>query len=391
HAFIRHTPGPAGEHRLRLAVKDFIDVRGMVTSAGSRYLAKNNPPARRDAACLALARERGVRIVGKTNANEFGVTASGINPHFGTPRSPLSTKRKLITGGSSSGSAVAVATGMADVAFGTDTGGSVRIPAAFCGVYGLKTTYGLVSLKGVFPMSPKHLDTVGPLAKDVPHLVEGMSLLQRDFPERYREAQVKKPTARSIRVGRLYVDGTDPAIDRAVDEALKARGFKVVKLDDKFKKLWEDAQRDGSVIAVSDAWLNDDKYRYKRGVGSITKTSILLGEVEYRLNYQGALARREAWRRALRQVFRRVDLIAMPTMKQLPPRLPSFGGSGVFEVRVFSLQNTVAFNYSGTPAIAIPIPVEGKDVSVTSLQFAGPRLSEAELLNAARLISSKRR
>lgn len=393
HVFVKQWPAPADSKALRLAVKDFIDIKGQVTSGGSAYVAKTSPPAARDAACLTIARERGVHIVGKTNASEFGVTSSGVNPHFGTPRSPLTTDRKnrLITGGSSSGSAVSVATGMADVAFGTDTGGSVRIPAACCGVYGLKTTFGLVSLKGVFPMSPKNLDTVGPLAKDMPNLVKGMSLLKRGMEEEYQEAIAENPRGRDLRVGRLYVDGTDPEVDRAIDAALKKSGFRVVKLNDEFKKAWQQAQKDGLTIAVGDAWTNDEKYRNKRGVTGVTKATILLGRIEHLTgNYDRALERRYGWQRMLRSTFGNVDLIALPTLKQLPPRIPRFGGSALFEAVTFSMQNTVSFNYSGNPAIAIPVPVQGKEVPMTSLQLVGPRMSEAELLNAGRIVSSKR-
>lgn len=392
YVFVKHWPAPEGNKALRLAVKDFIDVKGEVTSAGSEYLAKNSTPASKDAACLSIARERGVHIVGKTNASEFGVTSSGVNPYFGTPRSPLTDrKHRMISGGSSSGSAVAVATGMADVAFGTDTGGSVRIPAACCGVYGLKTTFGLVPLKGVFPMSPKNLDTVGPLAKDIPHLAKGMSLLKRGFDEEYAEAQADKPRGRDIRVGRVYVDGTDPEVDKAIDNALKKSGFRIVKLDKNFADALTQAQKDGFTVAVADAWTNDDKYRNKRGVTGVTKTTILLGRVEHLTGgYDRALQRKAGWQRTLRRTFGRVDLIALPTLKQVPPRIPRFGGSALFEAATFNNQNTVSFNYSGNPAIAIPVPLQNKDVPLTSLQLVGPRNSEAELLNAGRIVSSKR-
>jgi amidase len=155
--------------------------------------------------------------VGKTSLSEFAVAPSGINDFFGTPGSPLSKKSKLIPGGSASGSAIVVANGLADVAFGTDTAGSIRVPAACCGIVGLKTTFGLVSLKGVFPVEPVHLDTVGPMAKDVDHVVQGMDLLENGFAAHYRAAVAAKPSAKKIRIGRLYLSGTDPKIDKAVD------------------------------------------------------------------------------------------------------------------------------------------------------------------------------
>jgi len=391
HAFIAYWPPPAGSTGLRLAVKDNIDMKGRVTSAGSEFVSKNSAPATRDASCLALARERNVQIVGKTNLTEFAITVSGKNSFFGTPKSRLDGKNYVIPGGSSSGSAIAVATDMADVAFGTDTGGSIRIPAACCGIYGLKTTYGLVPIKGVFPISPKHLDTVGPMARNVNHLVQGMSLLQRGFETRYQEAVADKPLARHITIGRLYLEGTDPEIDKAIDAELAAKRFKVIKLNKSFHAKWKQAEKDGKVVALADTWLNDQKYVNQKGVSLTTKLVIMSGELDYKGDYKEALKRKAAWQRDLRQIFKQVDFIAVPTLQGLPPKMPFWGSDAVFEWRVFEMQNTVGVNFSGNPALAVPIamPARGKTVPVTSLQLVGPRLSEAELLNAGRLIENK--
>src|ERR1700674_2932405 len=392
HAFIVYWPPPENSKQLRLAVKDLIDMKGVVTTAGSEYVAKTGAPAAQDAQCLELARERNVAIVGKTNLTEFAVTVSGKNSYFRTPRNRPDGKHGFIPGGSSSGSAVAVETGMADVAFGTDTAGSIRLPAACCGIYGLKTTFGLVPIKGVFPISPKHLDTVGPMAKDMAHLVQGMDLLQRGFAARYKRAIAAEPSAKDIRIGRLYLDGTDPAIDKALDDALAAKQFKVIKLDQAFKAKWDQAQKDGKAVAFADVWFNDQKYTDTKGVRGTTKTIIDLGKLEYTNNYKNALKRQAAWQHDLRQVFKKVDFIAMPTLQKLPPKFPFFGSSVVFELLVFNMQNTTAVNFAGNPALAIPIPmpVQGKTVPVTSLQLVGRRLSEAELLNAGRLIEAAR-
>src|SRR5438477_8328822 len=153
---------------VRLAVKDIIDVEGVPTTAGSRALERRAGPAERDAECLAGARAAGARLVGKTNLHELAMLPIGTNPWFGTPVNPLDSD--LIPGGSSSGSAVAVATDEADVAIGSDTGGSVRVPSACCGTVGLKTTYGRISLDGVWPLAPS-LDTIGPMAADIAGLV----------------------------------------------------------------------------------------------------------------------------------------------------------------------------------------------------------------------------
>jgi amidase len=391
-AFIVYWAPPPESKELRLAIKDLIDIKGVVTTAGSEYLAKTRPPALDDAKCLQIARIRDVRIVGKTNLSEFALGVSGVNEYYGTPRNPLNRRIKLIPGASSSGSAVAVADGMADVAFGTDTAGSIRTPAACCGVLGLKTTFGLVSLKGVFPLSPKHLDTVGPMAKDVAHLVEGMDLLQSGFAARYQRAVADKFSASEIKIGRLYLDGTDPAIDRALDAALAAKHFQVIVLDEAFKAKWDQAQHDGATVALGDAWLNDVAYEDKPEVGKIAKAAILRGALAYATNYTAALQRASAWRRDLRQIFEKVDFIAVPTLQKLPPilppKLPFYGRPVALELEVLNAQNTPAVDLAGNPAVAIPIPITAKTVPVTSLQLVGRRFSEPELLNAARLIES---
>ncbi|MGB8463628.1 MAG: amidase [Terrimicrobiaceae bacterium] len=387
-AFILYWGPPEKSQQLRLAVKDLIDIKDVVTTAGSKYVAKTNPPALRDAECLDGARKRNVVIVGKTNLTEFAFGGSGMNEYFGTPKNRFNGKRRLIPGGSSSGSAVAVASGMADVAFGTDTAGSIRVPAACCGILGLKTTFRLISLKGVFPLSPDNLDTVGPMAKDIHGLVQGMDLLKEGFETRYKRAVELKPSARNITIGRLYVDGTDPAIDKALDDALAAKHFKVVKLSRAFAAKWNKAEGYARTLAVADAWLNDRQYLDKKGVTSTTKAGILLGELEFKNNYRNAKIAQVEWKHALRKVFQKVDFIALPTLKNSPPRIPFFGRTAAFEARVLDLQNTEAVNLGGNPALAIPIPMEGEDVPFASLQLVGPHLSEAELLNAGRLIES---
>ncbi len=391
-AFIAYWPPPAKSGRLRLAVKDLIDMKGKVTSAGSEYRAKNSPPAERDAACLAGARKANVDIVGKTNLTEFAVSVSGMNSYFGTPHNRLDGEHRFIPGGSSSGSAVAVADDRADVAFGTDTAGSIRVPAASCGIFGLKTTYGLVPTRGVFPISPKHLDTVGPMARDIPTLVKGMDLLQDGFAGKYRQAVVDKPSARQIRIGRLYLDGTDKAIDKAVDDALAAKNFKVVRLSENFKKQWEQAQKDAITIALGDTWRNDKEYQGKPGVTTKTWTTIFAGSLQYPTAYNEALSRKAAWQRSVRQVLSRVDFIALPTLQSSPPRIPFFGSSAVFELLNVGRQNTQAVNLAGNPALAVPVPLppeKGGNIPVTSLQLIGKKRGEAELLNAGRLIASK--
>jgi amidase len=386
-AFIDYWPPKPDSKQLRLAVKDNIDMKGVVTTAGSEIFSITHKPAEKDAPCLAIARRRNVQIVGKTNMTEFAVSPSGMNDYFGTAVNPL--KRNLIPGGSSSGNAVALASGMADVAFGTDTAGSIRVPAACCGIVGLKTTYGLVPIEGVYPMEPKHLDTVGPMGKDIAYTVQGMELLQEGFAAKYAAAKAAKPAARSIRVGRLKLKGTDPKIDKAIDDALAKTGFQVVELDESLSDKFDQAKQDGNTVASAGAWITDQRFQFALGVTARTQSVIRLGQITYTTSYRGALARRSAWQRTLGQVFEKVDLIALATLQKTPPGLPLLNlRIGILEAQMLQLQNTAAVNFAGNPALAVPVPLRGAKTPPTSLQLIGPRLAEADLLNAGRLVEN---
>jgi len=384
-AFIDYWPADANSKRLRLAVKDNINMKGVITTAGSQIFQQTHKPAQADAACLAIARQRNVQIVGKTNLTEFAVSPSGVNEYFGTPENPL--RRNLIPGGSSSGNAVAIASGMADVAFGTDTAGSIRVPAACCGIVGLKTTHGLISIEGVYPIEPKHLDTVGPMGKDIASTVQGMDLLQSGFAAKYAAAKAAKPSGRGIRVGRLKLKGTDPDIDVAIDEAIAKAGFQVLPLDDSFRDKWDNAKSDGNNIASAGAWISDERLQFALGVTTRTKAVIRLGQITYTTSYRASVARQKAWQQTLNTVFEKVDVIAVPTLQKMPPELPLLNlRIGILEALVLEMQNTVAVSFAGNPALAMPVPVRHKRVPVTSLQLVGPRLSEAELLNVGRQV-----
>ncbi|MEN3273128.1 MAG: amidase [Actinomycetota bacterium] len=215
---------------VRVAVKDIIDMAGVPTTAGCRAVARSAVAATRDAACLAGVRAAGARIVGKANLHELAMLPIGTNPWFGTPVNPLDAD--LIPGGSSSGCAVAVATDEADVAIGSDTGGSIRVPSACCGTVGLKTTHGRVSLDGVWPLAPS-LDTVGPMARNVAGIALGMQLLEPGFT----------PSSSAARtIGRIRTSG-DPAIEAAIDDALRAAELDAVSVD------WDEIVPGGDAFA----------------------------------------------------------------------------------------------------------------------------------------------
>src|SRR5216684_3475570 len=155
-----------------VAVKDLVDVAGMVTTAGGIILP--NEPAERDAPVIDAIRARGCVVVGKTNLHEFAFGVTSVNPHFGAVLNPHDPSR--VAGGSSGGSAVAVATGMCDWAIGSDTGGSIRIPSALCGVVGFKPALGSIDVAGVIPLSHS-LDTLGPIAPDVASAAAAYSMM----------------------------------------------------------------------------------------------------------------------------------------------------------------------------------------------------------------------
>ena len=195
-----------------------------------------------------------------------------------------------------------------------------------------------------------------------------------------------------IRIGRLYLTGTDPKIDQAIDEALVQAQFKVVRLDPTFKEKWDPAKRDGNTLAAAGVWISDGKFFDKLiGVSARTKAIIALDGFDFVANYQGALRRQAAWQQALHETFEKVDFIALPTLQKLPPEIPTAATAAFNEAQILNLQNTVPVNFTGNPALAIPIPLKDEILTATSLQLVGPRLSEADLLNAGHLIEARSR
>jgi amidase len=351
----------------RLAVKDLIDVRGVPTTAGSRAVAQAAKPAAADAVCLAGARAAGARIVGKTNLHELAMLPIGTNPWFGTPANPLDAS--LIPGGSSSGSAVAVATGEADVALGSDTGGSIRIPSACCGAAGLKTTHGRVPLDGVWPLAPS-LDTVGPMAATVDGLVTGMGLLEPGFTPAGTPART---------IGRLRTSAR-PEIEQAIDQALKATGFEVITLD------WDGFEAGTNIfttIFLTEAWDTDHALAeaHPDTVGQDI-AQLLDMSAMFRPGLADARAQLTQWRHSLLDLFGQVELLALPTMPVFPPRLDELAPGSLVNIIIEITAYTGLFNAAGVPCTAQPVPVDGSRLPA-SLQLVGPPRGEELLLSTA--------
>lgn len=352
-------PGPGDGPTL--AVKDLIDVAGLPTTAGSRAVAVHAVAAAHDAPCMTGSRQGGARIVGKANLVELAFGASGVNEHFGTPVNPFDPA--LLPGGSSSGSAVAVATGVADIAFGSDTGGSIRVPAAFCGVAGLKTTHGRVPLEGVWPLAPS-LDTVGPMARDVAGLQLGMSLLEPGF-------SVGAP---ATILGRLRLPGVeiDPIIDATLDAALACAELETIDIT---VEHWTAVARATTTIIEWEAARSNDAL-----VADPTLRALLSPQIAARLEQGNQLAAsaleqaeqvRASWKRELAGYLARVELLALPAVAFFPPPLEEAYR------RIFTVLTTPA-NLAGVPALALPLATSGR--LPASLQLIGPPGGEGCLL-----------
>jgi amidase len=350
-----------------VAVKDAIDVAGHVTTVGSRAR-HDAAPATADAMCVAAVRRAGGRVIGKTNLTELCWFADGVNELLGTPVNPLDPTR--VPGGSSSGSAVAVALGEVDVALGTDTGGSVRIPAACCGIAGLKTTRGRVSKVGVFPLAPE-LDTVGPLARDVAGLVTAMRLLEPTFANTASTGM--RPRVVRLRLG----DDTkvDDAVDDAVDEAVLGAGWRVRDLDVAgwSKLAWESSRILGAGAGKAHATLLERPELLSDQARSYIENGI--GQDPERVGRSRSLLAELA--RLLSTALADADALVLPTLAGPPPLL---GASRELDLTWL----TVPFNVLGWPAVSVPAvaPVAGAPVPA-SVQLVGLPRSEERLLALA--------
>jgi amidase len=354
----------------RLAVKDLIDVEGIPTTAGSRAVAESAQPAEHDASLLRGFREAGWQIAGKANLHELAFGTSGINPWSGTPVNPLDAR--LIPGGSSSGSAVAVATEQAELALGSDTGGSIRIPAAFCGVTGLKTTFGRVPLDGVWPLATS-LDTVGPMARDVQGCLLGMSLLDASFV-------VAPSPAQTIGRLRLPTEAIDPVIDQAVDDALSRAGFTVVEIS---VAEWGDAWRHCTNLLIHEAYeanrmLIEEPSR-RELLGQAVRDRLISGAAVSPADVGAARAFQARFTALLAHHLDRAELLALPSAAVFPPPIAD-AGSTTFN------RLTSPINLSGLPALALPVPSTSS--LPASLQLVGAAGREDLLLATGSVIES---
>ena len=380
---------------LTIAVKDLFDIQGEVTGAGSKVVSSWNKMADTDATVVANAKAAGAVVVGKSITTELAYAAQGVNPFFGTPTNPLYPD--LIPGGSSSGSAVAVAVGDVVVGLGSDTGGSIRIPACCCGIYGLKTSAGRISLDGVWPLS-QTLDTVGPLAKSVEDLAVGLRAMEAST----FDITQQEPFSTVLRVK----TSSSNRIEAALDACLSVYGgFQIVDYDFQEHLNLSEA---GIEVMGFEAYQNDsmilkDAHRMDPWVRNRLEESSLISEVRYRdaLRYLN-----EQRKRFASLLF---DLDAVLVLASVPFPVPSRRNAYSQRLNV----NTLPFNVLGLPALSFPLSTafvssevgsieeslnrgdEGQGVSQSgvevaiSVQVVGPPNSEERLLRTVQMIESR--
>lgn len=353
-----------------LAIKDLIDVAGVPTTVGSRVFADEAIPAEHDAPLLEGARKADARIVGKANLFELAFGASGVNEWFGTPKNPLDDE--LIPGGSSSGSAVAVANGDATIAYGSDSGGSVRVPSAFCGTVGLKTTFGRIPLTGVFPLSSS-LDTVGPMARTVADVALAMSLLEPGFFE---------SESRPSLIGRINPIGVevDPVVNAAIDKALSLLDIEIVDI---VVDGWRQAFDAGNVILISEAArthrsLMADATRREK-LSEAVRLRLIDGAAVSTARIEDALVVKQQFDKKLRELFDQVPLLALPSVGFFPPPLTEWREHVYTEL-------TMPFNLAGVPALSIPVRSTSR--LPASIQIVAPWGAEELLISAGRVFES---
>lgn len=362
------TPELAVAGGLTVAVKDCLDVRGYPTRLGSGALV-DPAPAPAHAQVVANILAGGGSITGKAHMHELAYGVTGINAAFGTPLNPLYPE--LIPGGSSSGSAAAVAAGLADVAIGTDTGGSIRLPATCCGVFGLKPTFGRVSRAGCHP-ARSSLDCVGPFARDVAGLEAAMRLIDPSF------SPVLSKTA--LRIGRVVVEA-EPAVDAAVDAALADAPAQRVSID---LPLLEEAFAAGITIMAAECWSAFGGLVGEPRMGDDVRARLLAASAVTPDQVAQAEQVRSAFTIAVDRALDAVDALVLPTLPSLPPALDELGDAA----RTLRLTALVRpFNLSGHPALTIPL--ERKGARPVGLQLIGRRGQDEALCAVARVLAGE--
>jgi len=406
-----------------VAVKDNISTKGVATTCGSDMLADYVPPY--SATVVDRLTDAGARIVGKTNMDEFGMGTTTETSAFGPTRNPADPER--VPGGSSGGSAAAVAAGEADVALGSDTGGSVRCPAAFCGVVGIKPTYGLVSRYGLVAYA-NSLEQIGPIAPTVAEAAAVLDVIAGpdpndgttrdpnaaadiDVPTDYAAAADGDVEGLTVGVPTELFDGADErvveTVEAAIDDLVAAgattttislpsvehavEAYYVIAMSEASSNLARfDGVRYGHRAEADGNWNESFAATREEGFGAEVKRRILLGtyalSAGYHDEYYAKAQDARAWvRQDFEAAFETVDVIASPTMPVLPFEL---GESLDDPLRMYLADaNTTPVNLANLPAISVPAgEADGLPVG---LQLVGPAFEEATVIRAASAVEGE--
>ncbi|MEJ2374915.1 MAG: amidase [Pseudolabrys sp.] len=342
-----------------VSIKDLFDVAGEVTRAGSSVLAEEGAPAQEDAVVVRRLRAAGAVIVAKTNMTEFAFSGIGANPHFGTPGNPADRAR--IPGGSSSGGAVAAADGMCDIAIGSDTGGSTRIPAALCGIAGFKPSRQRVPTDGAFPLSWS-LDSIGPMARSVADCANADEAIAGEEPLALEPA----PLA-NLRIGvaqGMPLDRLDDTVAKRFPAALDRLQKAGCRLSDEQLPLLDAMAAvlgKGGVLAPEAYAVHRDRIA-RRGAGIDPNVRVRIeraGQI-VAADYIDATRARLDLVRAMDARLADFDVIAMPTTPIVAPRMAEVEKPDDFARRnALLLRNTTIWNFFDCCAISLPLPREG--------------------------------
>jgi aspartyl-tRNA(Asn)/glutamyl-tRNA(Gln) amidotransferase subunit A len=356
-------------HGIPIGLKDLIDTAGVKTTCASALFATRVPA--HDAEVVRRLKSAGAVLIGKQNMQEFAWGGTSASSYFGPVHNPWDLDR--IAGGSSGGSAVAVATGMCFGAIGTDTGGSVRQPAAFCGIVGLKPTFGLVDIRGVFPLSPS-LDHVGPLGRNVTDTELMLQVIGDHVPETEVTSKPRVGVAR-----RPFLEGVDAEVELAFDEALKEIGnFSTEIVEVKLPETPAAVQAP-EVYALHAKYFAESPEMY----GTWMQERLEQAATVDTATYIEARQQLRQLRLTVNSIFEKVDFIVTPTSPVPPITIDEALKMSPNPAGELWLRNTRPFNAYGWPAISVPCGFTRSGLPI-GLQIAGPNSADASLLAFAR-------
>jgi aspartyl-tRNA(Asn)/glutamyl-tRNA(Gln) amidotransferase subunit A len=375
-------PGPLAG--IPVSVKNLCDVAGETTLAGSKAL-DDQPPASQDAPVVARLRAAGAIIVGSTNMSEFAFSGVGSNPHYGTPGNPANRTR--VPGGSSSGAAVSVADRMAVAALGTDTGGSVRIPAAVCGITGFKPTARRVPIDGVVPLSTS-LDSIGPLTNSV----DCCAIVDAVFAAEPIAIPEPAPLA-GLRLGiprQFVMDDLDATVAHAFERACTALSDKGVKIETidlpHLLELPAINATGGFAASEAYAWHRDLLARRGKDYDPVIYPRILRGKEMSAADYIGLLAARADLQKRVARVTAHYDALIMPTCAIVAPTLNEVAtAEGFTRKNLLLLRNTTVGNFLDRCAISLPCHARGE--LPVGFMMMGETMADKRLLAMARSVA----